>query len=69
MVARNTTSQKPGALDLQRRANALGVSKSHLSRVIAGQRESNSLSLRLVKLLDQEALQTPNKTTNPPTPK
>jgi hypothetical protein len=42
-------------LDLVRRAKALGVSHGHLSRVIAGKRESRSLLLRFEKLIMADA--------------
>lgn len=41
-------------LDLVRRAKLLGVTKGHLSRVIAGKREGRGLLLRLEKLLTAE---------------
>jgi transcriptional regulator with XRE-family HTH domain len=55
MVARNIMSPKYGTLDLERRAAALGVSKSHLSRVLAGKRESSSLMIRLQELIAAES--------------
>lgn len=41
-------------LDLVRRAKLLGVTHGHLSKVLAGKRESASLMARLGKLTESE---------------
>jgi transcriptional regulator with XRE-family HTH domain len=51
-------ARKPGRrnrLDLIRRANALGVTPGHLSRVLSGERQSPPLIRRLVALMDAES--------------
>ena len=49
--------QKPRTkrLDLYRRAGALGVTPSHLARVLRGLRKSDSLLARLHQLMEAEA--------------
>jgi transcriptional regulator with XRE-family HTH domain len=54
MDARNQRDKRSKGLELERRAEALGVSESHLSRVISGKRDSASLIARFTKLLESE---------------
>jgi len=60
MKCAGTAKQRPRRLNLVRRAKALGVSHGHLSRVIAGKRESRSLLLRFEKLIQAESLKMQN---------
>jgi plasmid maintenance system antidote protein VapI len=46
---------KKGALKLHQRARALGVSPTHLSKVLSGKRDSSILVIRLSKLIEAEA--------------
>ena len=52
-----TRKRKPRAkpLDLVRRAKLLGVTAGHLSQVISGKRESQSLLIRLQQLIEAES--------------
>ena len=66
IVAGKTKNGRDKGLALYRRAKALGVSPSHLSRVISGQRESVRLLLRLQALLRRECGKTPITNHQPP---
>lgn len=59
MLYARKSYQKPKPLDLDRRAALLGCTPSHLSRVLAGKRQSASLQIRLAKLIEIET--TPTK--------
>jgi hypothetical protein len=47
--------QRKKPLDLVRRAGLLGVTPSHLAKVISGKRQSQSLLMRLGKLIESES--------------
>lgn len=49
------SATRPKQLDLVRRAKLLGVTHGHLSRVLSGKRESQSLLLRFNNLIEHEA--------------
>lgn len=56
MVARNTHKEKPKRLSNYWAAKVLGVSKSHLGRVLRGVRSSKSLMDRYQRLLAEHAI-------------
>jgi transcriptional regulator with XRE-family HTH domain len=53
---------KKGALKLHQRARALGVSATHLSKVLSGKRESLTLILRFQALIESEKRESSNPT-------
>lgn len=54
---KNRRGTKKGALKLESRARALGVTASHLSQVISGKRESPGLLNRFIQLAESEKQQ------------
>lgn len=54
MATARKSPPKAKPLDLDRRAKLLGVTGSHLSRVLSGKRESRILLIRLQNLTESE---------------
>ncbi|HSY20262.1 MAG TPA: hypothetical protein VK815_18095 [Candidatus Acidoferrales bacterium] len=67
MAVARKSENRARPLDLDRRAALLGCTPGHLSRVLAGKRESASLLARFAKLIESESgPQNKSTTTKPP---
>jgi len=67
VIMRHSRKRRPARFDQARRAKILGVTQSHLSRVLSGERESATLVIRFQQLVESEQKINQGKIMNPST--